>query len=186
MIRLRRAGAAVAVVALTVASGGPRLVAAADTLPTRLTDQEFWTLSQQWSEADGFFRSENLLSNEIFYPEIMAALLQRARPGGVYLGVGPEQNYNYIVRLQPKMVFITDIRRGNLYTQLMYTALFEMSTDRVAFVERLFSRVRPAGLTATASVAELMTAFQQAPRMAEDVYQANLQALQQHLTKARA
>ena len=46
----------------------------------------------------------------------------------VYLGVGPEQNFTYIAALRPKMVFIVDVRRGNLHLHLMYKALFEMST----------------------------------------------------------
>ncbi len=164
----------------------PGLRAAADTLPDRLTDKEFWTLSQELSEPDAYFRSDNLLSNEIFYPEIIPSLLQRARTGGVYLGVGPEQNFNYIVRLKPRMVFITDIRRGNLHTQLMYKALFEMSDDRVAFVQRLFSKTRPEGLTAETPVSVLMTAFLAAPPVSETEYRANVAALQAHLTKTRA
>ena len=68
-----------------------------------------------------------------------------ARPGGVYLGVGPEQNFTYIAALKPKMVFITDIRRGNLHMQLMYKALFELSADRAEFVSRLFTKKRPGG-----------------------------------------
>ena len=62
------------------------------------------------------------------------------------MGVGPEQNFTYIAALKPAMVFIVDIRRGNLDLQLMYKALFEMSADRAEFVSRLFSRKRPEGL----------------------------------------
>jgi len=36
------------------------------------------------------------------------------KPGNVYMGVGPEQNFTYIAAVKPKMVFIVDIRRGNL------------------------------------------------------------------------
>ncbi len=188
MIRNRLSPLAVLalVVGLTLVSGAPRTYAAADTLPARLTDQEFWKLSQDLSEENGYFRSDNLLSNEISYPEVMGPLLQRARTGGVYLGVGPEQNFNYIVALKPKMVFITDIRRGNLHTQLMYKALFEMSADRVEFVARLFSRVRPVGLTAAASATELLSGFLSAQFLSEAAYRANLQALQDHLTKKHA
>ena len=35
-----------------------------ESLPARLTDQEFWTLSAAMSEPNGYFRSENLVSNE--------------------------------------------------------------------------------------------------------------------------
>ena len=65
--------------------------------PTRLTDAEFWRLSEELSEPGGYFRSDNLLSNELYYPEVLPGLVERVKPGGVYLGVGPEQNFNYIV-----------------------------------------------------------------------------------------
>jgi hypothetical protein len=72
--------------------------------------------------------------------------------GGVYVGVGPEQNFSYIATLHPSTAFIIDIRRENLDLHLMYKALFELSTDRVDFVSRLFSRPRPANLPSSASV----------------------------------
>src|SRR5580765_4319972 len=107
----------------------PGLRAAADTLPARLTDQEFWKLSVDSSEPDGYFRSDNLLSNEIWFQYVIPDLVQRTKPGGVYLGVGPEQNFSYISAIKPKIVIINDVRRGNLHTQLMYKALFELSAD---------------------------------------------------------
>lgn len=36
----------------------------AQALPARLTDQEFWRLSGELSEQNGYFRSDNLVSNE--------------------------------------------------------------------------------------------------------------------------
>jgi hypothetical protein len=173
------------VLGLTIVSAAPRFQAT-ETLPGRLSNAEFWAVSQALSEPDGYFRSDNLLSNEIYYPEVMALLVERARPGGVYLGVGPEQNFNYIVRLRPRMVFITDVRRENLHTQLMYKALFEMAANRVEFVERLFSRTRPAGLAADVPVNELMSAFQGAAPAPELVYRSNLGAIRQHLTVTRS
>ena len=184
MTRLRSAFTlSLLVVGLTVASAAPLLRAAADTLPLRLTDQEFWKLSEDFSEPNGYFRSDNLLSNEIYYPAIMTGLAQRVKPGNVYLGVGPEQNFNYIVALKPKMVFITDIRRGNLHTQLMYKALFEMSADRAEFVSRLFTKPRPAGLTDKASAADIMNAYSTVQTGDETAYKANLQAIKDFLTK---
>ena len=120
---------------------------AADTLPARLTDQEFWRLSQDFSEPNGNFRSDNLVSNEIWLQWVIPELLARSRQGSVYLGVGPEQNFTYIAALKPKMVFITDVRRGNLHMHLMYKALFELTTNRADFVALLFNKKRPAGLT---------------------------------------
>ena len=170
---------------LVAAPGGQRVSAAADTLPDRLTDEEFWALSQQMSEPNGYFRSENLLSNEIYYPYIMTDLVQRTRSGGVYLGVGPEQNFNYIAAIRPKMVIITDIRRGNLYTHLMYKALFELSADRAEFFGRLFTKKRPASLGASSTAGQLMTTYWDVVTEPEDVYKANLKAIGDHLTKTR-
>ena len=91
---------------------------------------------------------------------MLPQLVQQAKPGGVYLGVGPEQNFNYIVALKPKMVFITDIRRGNLHTQLMYKALFEMSRDRADFYRPPVHEDRgPTGLTDTSTAGEIVDAF---------------------------
>ena len=38
--------------------------AATDTLPSRLADDDFWQIVQQFSERAGTFPSDNLLSNE--------------------------------------------------------------------------------------------------------------------------
>ena len=167
---------------VAVARSAPRL-AAAD-LPTRLTDQEFWSLTESLSEPGGFFRSDNFLSNERGYQQIIPDLLERIGPGsgGVYLGVGPEQNFAYIVALRPKMAFIIDIRRGNLHEHLLYKALFEMSATRADFLSRLFSRSRPAGLGAGSTVAELFNAYDGIQR-SDDLYQENLSAVIDWLTK---
>jgi hypothetical protein len=137
------------ILVLSVALQLPGLRAASDTLPTRLTDQEFWRMTEEFSETGGYFRSDNLLSNEMWLQYVIPELLQRTKPGGVYMGVGPEQNFTYIAAIKPKMAFITDIRRGNLHTQLMYKALFELSADRADFVARLFSRKRRSTASST-------------------------------------
>jgi hypothetical protein len=182
--RLPIAASFALVAGLFLASSGRLLSAIADTLPARLTDEEFWKLSQEMSEPDGFFRSDNLLSNEIYYPEVIPQLLERVRPGGVYLGVGPEQNFNYIVAVKPRMVFITDVRRGNLQTQLMYKALFEMSASRADFYSRLFTKSRPDDLPDTATAVDIVNRFARIETSGEDVYKQNLQAIKDHLTKA--
>lgn len=161
-------------------------VSAAADLPLRLTDQEFWRLTEDLSEPNGVFQSDNLLSNEIVFSRIVPDLVTRTKPGGVYLGVGPEQNFTYIAAIKPRMVFITDIRRGNLHLQLMYKALFELSADRAEFISRLFTKKRPNGLTASSSVTELMTAYWDVFSDNEAAYTANLQAIQNHLTRTHA
>src|SRR2546421_13122442 len=87
------------------------------------------------------------------------ALLKTLDPGGVYIGVGPEQNFTYIVALKPKIAFILDIRRQNMIEHLMYKALFELSFDRSEFLARLFSRPRPADLPKDPDIAVLFNAF---------------------------
>ena len=131
-------------------------------LPSRLTDVEFWSLVEDMSEPDGIFRSDNLVSNEDTFQVILADLQRKVKPGGVYVGVGPDQNFTYIAVLKPAVVFIPDIRRGNLQMHLMYKALMEQSADRAAFLSRLFSRPRPDGLPASPTVQQLFDAYAQA------------------------
>lgn len=157
-------------------------------LPERLTDQEFWSLSQTSSEAGGYFRGENitnLTSNELWFEHVIPDLVARTKPGAVYLGVGPEQNYTYIVATRPRFVVIFDIRRGNLDLQLLYKAIFEMAKDRAEFVSMLFSKPRPAGLTTKSTVNELFAAFGSSST-SETLYRQNLQAIETHLRKTHA
>jgi hypothetical protein len=153
----------------------PALVAA-DLLPARLSDQEYWKLVTDFSEPNGFFRSDNLLSNESYFQQVIPTLLSGAKTGRVYMGVGPEQNFTYIVALKPAMVFIVDIRRGNLDLQMMYKALFELSEDRAEFVGRLFARKRPGGLTTNSSAEEIFSAYRTVDRD-EAFYNQNLKEM---------
>ncbi len=124
-----------------------------------LSDSDFWSLMTRVSEPDGHFRSDNLVSNELKFQWVIPELLLRVRTGGVYLGVGPEQNFTYIAALEPKIGFIVDVRRGNTDLHLMYKALFELSRDRADFVSRLLSRPRPNGVTEKSGAGELFAAF---------------------------
>ena len=127
------------------------------TLSPSLGDREYWTLVTSLSEPPGRFDvSENLVSNEPLFVENVRRL--RAA-GGVYIGVGPEQNFSYIARLRPAMAFVVDIRRENLNLHLLYKALFELAPDRAEFVSRLFSRPRPAGLNTGSSVDDIFSRY---------------------------
>ena len=151
-------------------------------VPERLSDDEFWRLSTTLSEPDGSFRSDNLLSNELSFQYVIPSLLERARQGRVYMGVGPEQNFTYIVALKPAMAFIVDVRHGNLDVHLMYKALFELSKDRADFVSRLFSRKRPEGLGTNSSVVEIFEAYQEV-KASKELFEENLKAVRDHLQK---
>ena len=99
------------------------------------------------------------MSNERTYQEVIPELKQRGLPNGVYLGVGPDQNFTYITALQPRMTFIIDIRRQNLIQHLLFKAIIEMSDERADFLGRLFSRPRPAGLEGASSPKALFDAY---------------------------
>jgi hypothetical protein len=129
------------VLAAGILSGSPQRPA--DTLPAQYTDTEFWRIVTELSEPGGSFPYENFVSNEINYQVVIPDVKRLTHPGGVYLGVAPEQNFTYIAAIQPKVAFIFDIRRQNLIELLMYKALFEMAPDRAEFVSRLFSRHIP-------------------------------------------
>jgi hypothetical protein len=112
---------------------------------------------------------------------VIPELIKTAKPGRVYLGVGPEQNFPYIIALKPALAIIFDVRRGNLHEHLLYKALFEMSSDRAEFLSGLFSRARPDGLTKASSVDALMTAYD-AVVPTEELYRSNLKAVSEWLT----
>ena len=135
------------------------------TLPEVLTDDEFWQLSETLSEPAGTFTvSDNLVSNE---PRVAENARWLRPAGGVFVGVGPEQNFSYIARLEPTMAFIVDVRRENRNLHLLYKVLFELSADRADFVSVLFSRPRPADLASTASVSEIFSRYERVPASQE-------------------
>ena len=130
-----------------------------ETLPRELSDDAFWQMIVDLSEPDGLFRSDNFVSNETTYQEVIPELSKRRSPDGVYLGVGPDQNFTYITALRPRMAFIIDVRRQNLIQHLLYKAIVEMSDNRGDFLSRLFSRPRPAGLEESATPKILFDAY---------------------------
>jgi hypothetical protein len=153
-----------------------------------LSDTDFWALSRRLSEADGSFVSrsgspDNLLSNENSISNVAAELATRMKPGGVYLGVGPEQNFTYIAAMRARLAFITDIRRGNLDLHLMYKALFGLSASRSDFAARLFSRKPVPASTQQTTAAELMAAVRRAPAVDEAGFRANVAAIDAYLTQ---
>jgi hypothetical protein len=154
---------------------------AVETLPRELSDTAFWSLVSDYSEPSGSFRFE-YMSNEQQFQYVIGRLKSARNPNGVYLGVGPEQNFTYIAAIQPRMAFIFDIRRQNMVEHLVYKAVFELSTDRADFLSRLFSRKTPAGLTDKTTVRAMFQAFRESPPSGA-LYRANLQAVKDQLMK---
>src|SRR4030095_2803732 len=155
------------------------VAALAAELPASLSDQEFWRMLTEFSEAGGVFQQE-FMSNEDSSQFVIPALEQTARRGGAYIGVGPEQNFTYIAAVQPRIAFVVDIRRDNMLEHLMYKALFELSSDRADFLSRLFSRPRPSGLAASSTVTQLFEAFE-AVESDPRFYEENVRAVFDHL-----
>ncbi len=179
---------AVALGLVLATAGAATRPATPSDLPAQLTDQEFWTLSQDASEPGGYFRSAditNLTSNELWMQHVIPDLMARVKPGGVYLGVGPEQNFTYIAALRPRLAVVFDIRRGNLDLQLMYKALFELAQDRAGFVSMLFAKPRPPNLGPASTAQQIFAAFA-ASESSEALYQRTRTAIRDRLTKARA
>lgn len=131
-----------------------------DRLPTRLSDADFWALVDSISEPGGTFRiADNFTSNEREIGQLFTMLRERGTSGGVYMGVGPEQNLTYIAAIRPQMAFIVDIRRQAVMQHLMFKAVFEMSRDRADFISILFSKPRPAGIDSATTIQNIWEAF---------------------------
>src|SRR5688572_12660364 len=113
------------------------------TIPDRLDDSTFWSMVNELSEPGGYFHSDNFVSNELGFQYVIPEMLSSIGTGGVYVGVGPDQNFTYVAALRPRIAFIVDIRRQNMLQHLMYKALIEMSSDRADFLGRLFARDWP-------------------------------------------
>jgi hypothetical protein len=131
----------------------------AEALPQRLDDRTFWSLVTDFSEPNGFFRSDNLVSNETAFQHVIPALKTQITPVSAYLGVGPDQNFTYIASLKPRIAFIVDIRRQNMLLHLMYKAIIEQSPTRAEFLSRLFSRPVPPGVPPSSTPDGLLAAF---------------------------
>jgi hypothetical protein len=129
----RRFRAAVLVLSLAAAVGlsGERAPSAFAALVARL------------SEPPGFFDSDNLVSNEKSYLQVVPALRDASLNGGAYVGVGPDQNFSYIAQARPAIAFIVDIRRDNLLLHLLFKALFQLSQTRADYLSLLFGRTVP-------------------------------------------
>ncbi len=137
----------------------------------------FRELVQDLSEEGGYFDTDNLISNETAYLQVIPHLKPS---GGVYIGVGPEQNFHYIGRLRPEWAFIVDVRRDNLLHHLLLNALLVESETPMEYLCRLFSR-RCAG-ESRGSFEETIAAVEgSAPD--EDLFAKNLEAAFGHIEK---
>ena len=104
---------------------------------------EFAGLVERISEPGGYFDTDNLISNETGYLNVIGALGALGFEGGAYVGVGPDQNYSYIAEVRPALAFIVDVRRDNLLQHLLLKALIERAPTRLEFLAGLHGRPLP-------------------------------------------
>jgi hypothetical protein len=139
---LRRVAVSAAIAALAVCGGSGHAQAPAP------AGTGFAAQIAALSEADGYFDTDNLISNEQSYLSVLADIERAALRGGAYVGVGPDQNFSYIAAARPNVAFIIDVRRDNLLLHLLFKALFSMSRTRVEYLSLLCGRPVPAEVEA--------------------------------------
>ncbi|MFN8581723.1 MAG: hypothetical protein U0163_12195 [Gemmatimonadaceae bacterium] len=144
-LSLGRAALPATVVALAVLGGTS---AAQSGLAERRTTSAFATSIAKLSEPAGYFDTDNLISNETSYLDVLPIIHEVGVTGGAYIGVGPDQNYSYLAAIRPHVAYILDIRRDNLLQHLMFKALFARSRNRMEYLCRWLGRVPPPDLAA--------------------------------------
>ena len=106
----------------------------------RPLDIPFRKLVESLSERDAYYFSHNYVSNETAYLQTAPQLPKVVKPGGAFIGVGPEQNFSYIALTRPDVAFVVDIRRRNMLLHLLYKAIFKEATSRSHFLATLLGR----------------------------------------------
>jgi hypothetical protein len=128
------------------APAAERAPASPKSIERSLTAQQFAELVEKFSEPNGYFDSDNLISNESSYLHVMGKIRQMKVSGGAYIGVGPDQSFSYIAQIRPSIAFITDIRRDNLLQHLFFKSLFALARNRVEYLCLLFGKPVPSDL----------------------------------------
>ena len=108
-----------------------------------ISRDDFGAIIEALSEPEGYFDTDNFISNETSYLHVIGKLRKDVEPGGVYFGVGPDQNFSYIVHSQPSLAIIADIRRQNMLQHLLFKVLIEKAKGRYDFLCLLFSKECP-------------------------------------------
>ena len=159
MCRLLLVSAVVLLLGMPPAGAGAQRSAATPT-----TRQSLAGLIASLSEPGGYFDTDNLISNERSYLHVvpmLRSLARQAGDNGVYLGVGPDQNFSYIAHLRPTLAILIDIRRDNMLLHLLFKALFSEAVTRASYLALLTGRSEPA-VARDASIESLVRLVDQA------------------------
>lgn len=122
--------------ALTILFGS---VAFSQVVPD-ISPVKFSEMVKSMSEPGGYFRSDNWVTNEWTYLDVIEPMKKLEIEGGVYIGVASNQNFAYIAAIKPDLVFFVDIRHQNKMQHLVYKILFELADTRPMFLSLLFSK----------------------------------------------
>jgi hypothetical protein len=106
-------------------------------------DSSFAGVVARLSEPGGYFDSDNIITNEGSYLQIASQLQKVGVHGGVYIGVGPDQNFSYIALIRPHVALMLDIRRDNMLEHLLFKSLFAMARNRLEYLCLLFGKPLP-------------------------------------------
>jgi hypothetical protein len=123
---------------LAVAAGVAPLTARA-----QRPDSSFAALVARLSEPGGYFDSDNIITNEASYLHVASQLRKAGVHGGVYVGVGPDQNFSYIALIKPSVALLADIRRDNLLEHLLFKSLFMQARNRLEYLCLLLGKPVP-------------------------------------------
>jgi len=142
---------------------------------------EISRLSADLSEPGGYFDTDNLISNETSYLQV-ADQLAEGPTGGVYVGVGPDQNFSFIARVKPRYAFIVDVRRQNLLQHFLFASFFARADDPYHYLCFLFSRPCPAAVPKGAldGIERTLEAVEATPR-SEAALEEDLEAAYRHI-----
>ncbi len=110
------------------------------------------------SEPEPGRAADNLITNEDSFARVAAEVARRVPAGGVYLGVGPDQNLTYVAHGRPRLGFVLDFRRRNALLHLVHKALLMLASDRAGYLARLLARA-PGALADDPSADDLVAAF---------------------------
>jgi hypothetical protein len=111
--------------------------------PASRTDTSFAALVARLSEPGGYFDSDNIITNEASYLHVSSQLAKAHVQGGIYMGVGPDQNFSYIALIKPQVAVLIDIRRDNLLEHLLFKSLFTLARNRAEYLCLLLGRPVP-------------------------------------------
>lgn len=110
----------------------------------RADSATFPALVARLSEKGGYFDSDNIITNELSYLSVDTQLEKQHVQGGLYIGVGPDQNFSYVALIKPRVALMMDVRRDNLLEHLLFKSIFETSRNRVEYLCKLLGRRVPA------------------------------------------